>query len=80
MPFGEVGKKGWTHLNFPSKLTHPLERQSTGMEHISTDESGRSSGLKDSVCAHIGVSNIAGTDGWTMDPPAAREYAVDPRR
>ena len=68
-----------THLNFPSKLTQPLDLQSTGMEHISTEESGRSNGRNDSVWAHIGVSKIAGTEGWTMDPPAAREYAVDPK-
>ena len=68
-----------TDLNFPSKLTHPLDLQSTGIEHINTEESGRSKGRKDNVCAHMGVSRIAGTDGWTMDPPAAREYAVDPK-
>ena len=48
------------------------------MEHISTDESGSSKGRKESVCAQMGVSKMAGTDGWTIDPPAAREYAVDP--
>ena len=68
----------FSHLNFPSKLTHPLDRQSTGIEHVSTELSGRSNGRNDSVCAHIGVSSMAGTEGWTMDPPAAREYAVDP--
>jgi hypothetical protein len=26
----------------------------------------------------MGVSSIAGTDGCTIDPPAAKEYAVDP--
>ena len=68
------------HLNFPSNPTHPLDLQSTGMEHINTEESGRSNGRKDSVCAQMGVSNIAGTEGWTMDPPAANEYAVDPKK
>ena len=61
------------HLNFPSKLTHPLERQSMGMEHISTEESGSSRGRKERVCAQMGVSRMAGTDGCTIDPPAARE-------
>ena len=64
---------GNCYLNFPSKLTHPLDRQSVGMEHISTEESGRRRGRNDSVCAQIGVSNMAGTDGCTMDPPAAKE-------
>jgi len=26
----------------------------------------------------MGVRRIAGTDGCTIDPPAAKEYAVDP--
>ena len=68
----------FSHLNFPSKLTHPLLLQSTGIEHVSTELSGSSNGRNDNVCAHIGVSSMAGTEGWTMDPPAAREYAVDP--
>ena len=62
-----------SHLNFPSNPTHPLDLQSTGMEHINTEESGRSNGRNDSVCAQMGVSNIAGTEGCTMDPPAANE-------
>ena len=24
------------------------------------------------------MSKIAATEGWTIEPPAAREYAVDP--
>ena len=69
----------FVYLNFPSNPTHPLDLQSTGMEHINTLESGSSNGRNDSVCAHIGVSSMAGTEGWTMDPPAAREQAVDPK-
>lgn len=41
-------------------------------------ESGRIIGRKDSECAHTGVTRIAGTDGYTIEPPAEREYAVDP--
>jgi hypothetical protein len=26
----------------------------------------------------MGVTTIAGTDGWTIGPPADSEYAVDP--
>ena len=48
------------------------------MEHMSTEESGSSRGRKERVCAHMGVSRMAGTDGCTIEPPAAREYAVDP--
>ena len=74
----QLYRKSVFHLNLPSNPTQPLDLQSTGMEHINTEESGRSNGRNDSVWAHIGVSKIAGTEGWTMDPPAANEYAVDP--
>lgn len=33
---------------------------------------------KDRECGQIGVNRMAGTMGWTMDPPAATEYAVLP--
>ena len=35
-------------------------------------------GLKLSECGQIGVTIIAGTDGWIMDAPAATAYAVLP--
>jgi hypothetical protein len=51
------------HLNFPSKLTHPLDRHSMGIEQVSSAESGNIIGRKESVCAQIGVKRMAGTDG-----------------
>lgn len=59
-----------TCLNFPSKLTHAEALQSGGTVHVSTLLSGSSRGRKDSECAQIGVSSMAGTEGCTMDPPA----------
>ena len=35
-------------------------------------------GLKESECGQIGVKRMAGICGWTIDPPAESEYAVDP--
>ncbi len=35
-------------------------------------------GLKESECGQIGVTMMAGTDGWIMDAPAATAYAVLP--
>jgi hypothetical protein len=34
--------------------------------------------LNDSECGQMGVNRMAGTLGWTMEPPAATEYAVLP--
>lgn len=66
------------HLNFPSKLTQAVDLLSLGTLALSTEESGNTTGRNDNVCAQMGVMSIAGTDGCTMDPPAASEYAVDP--
>lgn len=30
------------------------------------------------MCGQIGVSRIAGIEGWIKEPPAEREYAVEP--
>jgi hypothetical protein len=49
-----------------------------GTQIRSSIESGRSIGRKESVWGQIGVRRIAGICGWTSDPPAEREYAVDP--
>ena len=35
-------------------------------------------GLKERVWGQMGVRRIAGISGWTRDPPADREYAVEP--
>lgn len=41
--------------------------------------SERTMGRKESVCGQIGVRRMAGMSGWTREPPAEREYAVEPR-
>lgn len=35
-------------------------------------------GRKESVWGQMGVRRMAGKSGWTREPPAEREYAVDP--
>jgi hypothetical protein len=39
---------------------------------------GRTSGRKDSERGQIGVRRREETDGWMMEPPEEREYAVEP--
>jgi hypothetical protein len=41
-------------------------------------ESLRSIGRKERECGQIGVSRMAGMSGCTSEPPAEREYAVEP--
>jgi hypothetical protein len=35
-------------------------------------------GRKERECGQMGVRRIAGISGWTREPPAEREYAVEP--
>lgn len=42
------------------------------------DEDGKTSGRKDKLRGHMGVSTIALNEGCTIGPPAESEYAVDP--
>lgn len=62
----------------PSKLAHAVLLELYGTHTRTSIESGRSIGLNDSVCGQIGEINNAGIPGCTRDPPAEREYAVDP--
>jgi len=62
----------------PSILTQAEMRPSSGLVSLILQFSGRMRGLKDSECGAIGVNRIAGTLLWTIDPPAARLYAVEP--
>ena len=39
---------------------------------------GTTMGLNESECGQIGVTIIAGTEGWIIDAPAATAYAVLP--
>ncbi len=40
--------------------------------------SERTIGRKERVCGHMGVKRMAGMEGWTREPPADNEYAVEP--
>jgi hypothetical protein len=42
------------------------------------EEEGKTSGRKDRLRGQMGVRTRALRDGWTMGPPAEREYAVEP--
>mmetsp|Transcript_31631 Transcript_31631/g.79449 ORF Transcript_31631/g.79449 Transcript_31631/m.79449 type:complete len:299 (+) Transcript_31631:422-1318(+) len=64
--------------SLPSKLTHALHRASSATRNSTSTLSGSTTGRKDRVCGQMGVMRMAGTLGWTMDPPALTEYAVDP--
>jgi len=35
-------------------------------------------GRKERVCGQMGVRRMAGSEGCTSEPPAEREYAVEP--
>lgn len=45
---------------------------------VMEDELGKTKGRNDKLRGHIGVSTIALSEGWTIGPPAEREYAVEP--
>lgn len=42
------------------------------------DEDGKTRGRNERLRGQIGVNTRALKDGWTMGPPAEREYAVEP--
>lgn len=65
-------------LNCPSKLTDALHRLSIETSMCRTVLSGNNICLNESVCGQIGVIKRPGVSGWTIDPPADMEYAVDP--
>ena len=64
--------------NLPSNATHASDLASSGTVHRMTTWSGNTIDRKLSTWGQIGVTSIAGTTGWTTDPPAAMLYAVDP--
>ena len=54
-------------------------RLGCGMERMTRWEvAGSRAGRKDRDRGHTGVKRIPATDGWTIGPPADREYAVEP--
>lgn len=45
---------------------------------LSSTPAGTTMGLKEREWGQMGVSMMAGTEGWIMDAPAATAYAVLP--
>jgi hypothetical protein len=45
---------------------------------VISDEDGKTRGRKDKLRGQIGVKTRALSEGWTIGPPADREYAVEP--
>lgn len=62
----------------PSKEQYAVEREPCGMAMRKRRVSERTMGRKERVCGQIGVRRMAGMEGWMREPPAEREYAVDP--
>ncbi len=59
-------------------LTQAEVRPSSGLVNLIWQFSGKMRGLKESEWGAIGVKMMAGTLLWTIGPPAARLYAVEP--
>jgi hypothetical protein len=53
-----------------AKDTHTLR--------VMIDDDGKTRGLNDKLRGQMGVNTSALSEGWTIGPPADREYAVDP--
>jgi len=62
----------------PSMETQAEHLPSSGFVSLIEQFSGSIKGLKDRECGAIGVKSMAGTLHYTIDPPAAKLYAVDP--
>ena len=50
----------------------------TRTRRVMEDDAGKTSGRKERLRGQIGVRTRALSDGWTIGPPAEREYAVEP--
>lgn len=48
------------------------------MYTFSSTPAGTTMGRKDNECGQMGVTMMAGTEGWIMEAPAATAYAVLP--
>jgi hypothetical protein len=69
---------GYDHLsrNYVSEGTGSHRASLT--RRVITDDDGKTKGRNDKLLGHIGVRTNALKDGWTIGPPAEREYAVEP--
>lgn len=66
----------WRFL--PSNDTQDVFRLSGEMEIFNSTPAGTTIGRKLNECGQMGVTIIAGTDGWIIEAPAATAYAVLP--
>lgn len=66
------------NIPLPSKFTTGECETSGGTRMAMMDESGMTMGRKERECGQMGVISIAGTEGWTMDPPDEAEKAEEP--
>jgi hypothetical protein len=48
---------------------HAPNREDFGIATRINEQSGNTNGRNDNVCGHIGVTNIPGTVGATIEPP-----------
>ena len=64
---GEIGLIRITNVGYD---THALHLASSATLSSTSTESGRTTGRKERVCGQMGVMRMAGTFGWTMEPPA----------
>lgn len=62
----------------PSNDTHEVFLLSGETDIFSSTPAGTTIGRKLNEWGQIGVTMIAGTDGWIIEAPAANAYAVDP--
>mmetsp|Transcript_21122 Transcript_21122/g.53977 ORF Transcript_21122/g.53977 Transcript_21122/m.53977 type:complete len:278 (-) Transcript_21122:273-1106(-) len=65
-------------MALPSMCRDAPRLADSGTLQVITAESGSNAGRKESECGDTGVRRIAGSEGCTMLPPAASEYAVLP--
>ena len=65
-------------LTDPSMLTSAIPLVASSRLNSTSTSSGNTNGRKLRLRAQIGVKRMQGTEGWTIDPPAEREYAVLP--
>ncbi len=75
---------------FSYEFTLPTRIKVSTVKHLTTSldtfcevtfnstPAGTTMGLNESECGQMGVTMMAGTDGWIMDAPAATAYAVEP--
>jgi len=62
----------------PSIDTPAAARLRSPMRRVTDEDEGNTNGRKERLRGHMGVKTRALSEGWTIGPPADKEYAVDP--